>query len=87
MSRCTDTTQSLTPGGCFASRPTPFTQAGVANPFLAYQEILVLAVITQALDSTELQPVGPAERRDEGRGKSSLGKSAAAPGSGLDMLE
>lgn len=64
MSRCTDTTQSLTPGGCFASCPTPFTQAGVANPFLAYQEILVLAVITQTLDSPELQPVGPVGRRE-----------------------
>lgn len=67
MSRCTDTTQSLTPGGCFASRPTPFKQAGVANPFLAYQEILVLAVIMQTLDSPVLQPVGPVGRRQGGR--------------------
>lgn len=39
--------RAVTPHGCFASLPTLFTQAAVASPFLAYQEILVLAVIKE----------------------------------------
>ena len=43
--------RAVTPDGCFASCPTPFTQAGVANPYLAYQEILVLAIIKEGARS------------------------------------
>lgn len=43
--------RAVTHDGCFASCPTPFTQAGVAKPFLAYQEILVLAIIKEGAHS------------------------------------